>query len=185
LEFTEFPCISRRDFVRWRFSNAGSHTVRRIQSHRRSKTLYGAYRCQHLGKLSIRVAINRNVNALDDAANLATMRAMMNIHIRLPRCLGLWAETRRRSKKPWPKSERANGEHGTRSIGIEGGTESGSEGCEGEKKRGSAKAEAIEIVIDGHGYRVNHVAMPGCSKINTHRDRCGVYYVNPIDGRER
>jgi hypothetical protein len=24
-----------------------------------------------------------------------------------------------------------------------------------------------------------------CSKINTHWDRCGVYYVNPIDGRER
>jgi len=32
---------------------------------------------------------------------------------------------------------------------------------------------------------LNHLAMPGCSKINTHWDRCGVYYVNPIDGRER
>ena len=32
---------------------------------------------------------------------------------------------------------------------------------------------------------LNHMAMPGCSKINTHWDRCGVYYVNPIDGRER
>jgi hypothetical protein len=31
---------------------------------------------------------------------------------------------------------------------------------------------------------LNHLAMPGCSKINTHWDRCGVYYVNPIDGRE-
>jgi hypothetical protein len=30
---------------------------------------------------------------------------------------------------------------------------------------------------------LNHLAMPGCSKINTHWDRCGVYYVNPIDGR--
>jgi hypothetical protein len=72
----------------------------------------------HLGKLTIRVAINRNVNALDDAANLATMRAMMNIHIRLPRCLGLWAETRRRSKKPWPKSERANGKSGTKVLRL-------------------------------------------------------------------
>jgi hypothetical protein len=32
---------------------------------------------------------------------------------------------------------------------------------------------------------LNRLAMPGCSKINTHWDRCGVYYVNPIDGRER
>ena len=32
---------------------------------------------------------------------------------------------------------------------------------------------------------LNHLAMPGCSKINTHWDRCGVYYVNPIDGHER
>jgi hypothetical protein len=32
---------------------------------------------------------------------------------------------------------------------------------------------------------LNFLAMPGCSKINTHWDRCGVYYVNPIDGRER
>ena len=32
---------------------------------------------------------------------------------------------------------------------------------------------------------LNYLAMPGCSKINTHWDRCGVYYVNPIDGRER
>ena len=32
---------------------------------------------------------------------------------------------------------------------------------------------------------LNHLAMPGCSKINTHWDRCGVYYVNPIEGRER
>jgi hypothetical protein len=32
---------------------------------------------------------------------------------------------------------------------------------------------------------LNHLATPGYSKINTHWDRCGVYYVNPIDGRER
>ena len=32
---------------------------------------------------------------------------------------------------------------------------------------------------------LNYLAMPGCSKINTHWDRCGVYYVNPIDGRKR
>jgi hypothetical protein len=32
---------------------------------------------------------------------------------------------------------------------------------------------------------LNYLAMPGCSKINTHWDRCGVYYVNPIDKRER
>jgi hypothetical protein len=31
---------------------------------------------------------------------------------------------------------------------------------------------------------LNHLAMPDCSKINTHWNRCGVYYVNPIDGRE-
>ena len=30
---------------------------------------------------------------------------------------------------------------------------------------------------------LNHLARTGCSKINTHWDRCGVYYVNPIDGR--
>src|ERR1700730_8178591 len=33
------------------------------------------------------------------------MRAMVNPHIGLPRCLGLWAETEPRSEKPWPKSE--------------------------------------------------------------------------------
>jgi len=32
---------------------------------------------------------------------------------------------------------------------------------------------------------LNHLAMPGCSKIDTHWDRCGVYYVNPIERRER
>ena len=32
---------------------------------------------------------------------------------------------------------------------------------------------------------LNHLAMPGCSKIETHWDRCGVHYINPIDGRER
>jgi hypothetical protein len=25
--------------------------------------------------------------------------------------------------------------------------------------------------------------MPGCTKIKSQWDRCGVYYVNPIDGR--
>ena len=32
---------------------------------------------------------------------------------------------------------------------------------------------------------LDHLAMPGCSKIKSQWDRCGVYYVNPIDGRER
>ena len=31
---------------------------------------------------------------------------------------------------------------------------------------------------------LNNLAMPRCSKINIHWDRCGVYYVNPIEGRE-
>jgi hypothetical protein len=32
---------------------------------------------------------------------------------------------------------------------------------------------------------LDHLAMPGCSKIKSQWDRCGVYYVNPIEGRER
>jgi hypothetical protein len=32
---------------------------------------------------------------------------------------------------------------------------------------------------------LDHLAMPGWSKIKGRWDRCGVYYVNPIDGRER
>jgi hypothetical protein len=32
---------------------------------------------------------------------------------------------------------------------------------------------------------LNHLAMPGCSRIRSQWDRCGVYYVNPIDRRER
>jgi hypothetical protein len=32
---------------------------------------------------------------------------------------------------------------------------------------------------------LNHLAMPGCTKINSQWDRCGVYYVNPIERRER
>ena len=43
---------------------------------------------------------------------------MVNPHIGLPRCLGLWAETKRRSEKPWPKSERPNGEPGTKVLRL-------------------------------------------------------------------
>jgi hypothetical protein len=32
---------------------------------------------------------------------------------------------------------------------------------------------------------LNHLAMPGCSKIDTHWDRRDVHYINLIDGRER
>ena len=32
---------------------------------------------------------------------------------------------------------------------------------------------------------LNHLAMPGCSKIKSQWDRCGVYYINPIDRRVR
>jgi hypothetical protein len=39
-------------------------------------------------------------------------------HIRLPRCLGLRAETKRRSEKPWPKSERPNGKSGTKVLRL-------------------------------------------------------------------
>jgi hypothetical protein len=28
---------------------------------------------------------------------------------------------------------------------------------------------------------LDHLAMPGCSKIKSQWDRCGVYYVNPIE----
>jgi hypothetical protein len=42
------------------------------------------------------------------------MHAMVYPTSGLPRCLGLWAETKRRNEKPWPKSERPNGEHGTK-----------------------------------------------------------------------
>jgi hypothetical protein len=31
---------------------------------------------------------------------------------------------------------------------------------------------------------LDHLAAPGCSKIKSQWDRCGVYYVNPIEGRE-
>ena len=30
---------------------------------------------------------------------------------------------------------------------------------------------------------IDHLAKPGCSKIKNQWDRCGVYYVNPIEGR--
>jgi Phage integrase family len=39
-------------------------------------------------------------------------------HIRLPRCLGLWAEAKRWSEKAWPKSERPNGEPGTKVLRL-------------------------------------------------------------------
>src|SRR5260221_754415 len=32
---------------------------------------------------------------------------------------------------------------------------------------------------------LDHLAMPDCSKIKNQWDRCGVYYVNAIDWRER
>jgi hypothetical protein len=32
---------------------------------------------------------------------------------------------------------------------------------------------------------LDHLAMPGCTKIKSQWDRCGVYYVNPIEWRER
>jgi hypothetical protein len=32
---------------------------------------------------------------------------------------------------------------------------------------------------------LDHLAMPGCSKIKSQWDRCGVYYVNPIESLDR
>ena len=32
---------------------------------------------------------------------------------------------------------------------------------------------------------LDHLAMPGCTKIKSQWDRCGVYYVNPIEWHER
>jgi hypothetical protein len=32
---------------------------------------------------------------------------------------------------------------------------------------------------------LDHLAMPGCSRIKSQWDRCGIRYVNPIDRRER
>ena len=29
---------------------------------------------------------------------------------------------------------------------------------------------------------LNHLAAPGCSRIGSHWDRCGVHYVEPIEG---
>src|ERR1700730_675470 len=46
------------------------------------------------------------------------MRAMVNPTLGLPQCLGLWAETKRRSEKPWSKSERPNGEYGTKVLRL-------------------------------------------------------------------
>jgi hypothetical protein len=28
---------------------------------------------------------------------------------------------------------------------------------------------------------LHHLVVPGCSKLKSHWDRCGVYYVSPID----
>jgi hypothetical protein len=45
------------------------------------------------------------------------------------------------------------------------------------------------IAIYGAEYSLpnllNHLAAPDCPKIKSQWDRCGVYYVNPIEGRER
>jgi hypothetical protein len=32
---------------------------------------------------------------------------------------------------------------------------------------------------------LDHLAMPRCSKIKSQWDRCGLYYVNPIESLER
>jgi hypothetical protein len=32
---------------------------------------------------------------------------------------------------------------------------------------------------------LDHLAMPGCSRLKSQWDRCGVHYVNPIDRREQ
>jgi hypothetical protein len=32
---------------------------------------------------------------------------------------------------------------------------------------------------------LDHLAMPGCAKIKSQWDRCGVYYVNPIERRDQ
>jgi hypothetical protein len=53
----------------------------------------------------------------------------------------------------------------------------------------AALSRAALVALYGEEYPLpnllDHLAMPGCSKINTHWDRCGVYYVNPIERRER
>jgi hypothetical protein len=56
-----------------------------------------------------------------------------------------------------------------------------------EWKAGFSRAEVVALY--GEEYPLpnllDHLAMPGCTKIKSQWDRCGVYYVNPIDGRER
>ena len=55
-----------------------------------------------------------------------------------------------------------------------------------EWKTGFSRAEVVALY--GAEYPLpdllDHLAMPGCSKIKSQWDRCGVYYINPIEGRE-
>jgi hypothetical protein len=54
-----------------------------------------------------------------------------------------------------------------------------------EWKAGFSRAQVVALY--GEEYPLpnllDHLAMPGCTKIKGQWDRCGVYYVNPIDGR--
>jgi hypothetical protein len=56
-----------------------------------------------------------------------------------------------------------------------------------EWKAGFNRAELVALY--GEEYPLpnllDHLAMPGCTKIKSQWDRCGVYYVNPIERRER
>jgi hypothetical protein len=53
----------------------------------------------------------------------------------------------------------------------------------------AAFSRADLITIYGAQYPMpnllDHLAAPGCSKIKNQWDRCGVYYVNPIEGRKQ
>jgi hypothetical protein len=50
---------------------------------------------------------------------------------------------------------------------------------------GGGRAEVVALYGEEYSLPnlLDHLAMPGCTKIKSQWDRCGVYYVNPIDGR--
>jgi hypothetical protein len=53
-------------------------------------------------------------------------------------------------------------------------------------RRGSAFSRGDLIASHGADYAMpnllNHLAAPGCSRLGSHWDRCGVHFVEPIEG---
>jgi hypothetical protein len=54
-----------------------------------------------------------------------------------------------------------------------------------EWKAGFSRAEVVALYGEEYSLPnlLDHLAMPGCTKIKSQWDRCGVYYVNPLQPR--